>query len=81
MSQYWRENAFVFVPSSYINVKWQNRSNTPLLYIQYTPPPSMYCVLAPFYIKQCHEQPCCNSNFISTKHLPPIAEAVRVECT
>lgn len=39
MSQYWRENAFVFVPSSYINVKWQNRSNTPLLYIQYTPPP------------------------------------------
>lgn len=44
-------------------------------------PLSMYCVLAPFGIKQRHKQPCCNSNFISTKHLPPVAEAVRVECT
>ncbi|KAM7118639.1 protein LRATD1 isoform 1-T1 [Ciconia maguari] len=36
---YWKENAFVFIPSSHIDVRWQNRSNTPLLYIQYTPPP------------------------------------------
>lgn len=58
-----------------------DRSNAPLLYIWYTPPPIN--VLSPlfFLIKQCHKQPCCNSNFISAKRLPTIAEAVRVECT
>lgn len=69
-----------FLPTSMSD----DSSNAPLLYIWYTPPPSMYCVPTFFFffgIKQCHKQPCCNSNFISTKHLPAIAEAVRVECT
>lgn len=61
-----------------------DRSNSPLLYIYiwYTPPPiNVLCPNSFFCIKQCNKQPCCNSNFISTKHLPTIAEEARVECT
>lgn len=59
-----------------------DRSNAPpFVYMIHSTP--YQCTVTTFFflIKQCHKQPRCNSNFISAKRLPTIAEAVRVECT
>lgn len=76
-----KRKAFVFVPLP--TSMSDGRTEVISLFCVYNTlhPLSMYCVLAPFFIKQCHKQHCCNSNFISAKCLPPIGEALRVECT
>lgn len=79
MFQYWGEKKMLFFPLLSVSMSDGIIEVTSLFCVYNTHHPlSMYCVLAPFCIKQCH---CCNSNLFSTKVLPPIVEAVKVECS